>query len=189
MKKFVIFSLIGAAIIALLVIIILYMQLRETKSFSPEEEVVYTQDDLSLKVFYNRPYKKGREIFGSLVPFDKVWRTGANEATTFETSKDLNIEGKTLKAGKYTLWTIPRPDRWTIIFNSEHENGQWGINSKGEANRNPALDVLNVDVMPVHQDQVFEQFTISFEKSGQDIEMVLAWDKTVVSLPIISTVI
>jgi hypothetical protein len=183
MKKFVIFSLIGAAIIAILVIVIGYIQLRKTKSFSPEEEVVYTQDDLSLKIFYNRPFKKNREIFGALVPYNEVWRTGANEATTFETSKNLVIEGKILKAGKYTLWTIPRADRWTIIFNTEHDNGQWGINPQGKANRNPEHDALNVDVAPVWQDQVFEQFTISFEKSGEDIEMVLAWDKTLVALP------
>jgi hypothetical protein len=184
MKKFIIFSLIGAAIIAVLVIVIGYIQLRKTKSFSPEDEVVYNQGDLALSVFYNRPFKKDREIFGALVPYGKVWRTGANEATTFETNKDLKIEGSILKAGTYTLWTIPRADRWTIIFNKEHENRQWGINSKGEANRNPELDALQVDVAPVQQDQVFEQFTISFEKSGEDIEMVLAWDKTLVALPI-----
>src|SRR4051812_15233363 len=99
MKKFVIFSLIGAAIVGLLVVIIIYVQLKKTKSFSPEDEVVYEQGDLRLKVYYNRPFKKGRDIFGGLVPFDKVWRTGANEATTFESNKDLTIEGKKLKAG------------------------------------------------------------------------------------------
>jgi hypothetical protein len=182
MKKFVIFSLIGASIIGVLVVVIGYVQLKKTKSFSPEDEVVYTQGDLNLKVFYNRPYKKDREIFGALVAFDKVWRTGANEATTIETNKDLTIEGKKLKAGKYSLWTIPRENMWTIIFNSEY--GQWGINSKGEANRQPERDVLSVDVTAVQQDQVFEQFTISFEKSGEDVEMVLAWDKTLVSVPI-----
>jgi hypothetical protein len=182
MKKFVIFSLIGASIIGVLVVVIGYVQLKKTKSFSPEDEVVYTQGDLTLKVFYNRPYKKDREIFGALVAFDKVWRTGANEATTIETNKDLTIEGKKLKAGKYSLWTIPRENMWTIIFNSEY--GQWGINSKGEANRQPERDVLSVDVTAVQQDQVFEQFTISFEKSGEDVEMVLAWDKTLVSVPI-----
>jgi hypothetical protein len=182
MKKFVIFSLIGVAIIGILVVVIGYVQLKKTKSFSPEDEVVYTQGDLTLKVFYNRPSKKGRMIFGSLVPYDKVWRTGANEATTFETNKDLTIEGKKLKAGKYSLWTIPRPGRWTIIFNSEH--GQWGINSKGEANRAAEKDALTVDATAVEQDRVFEQFTMSFEKSGEDIEMVLAWDKTLVSVPV-----
>ncbi|MEO5602259.1 MAG: DUF2911 domain-containing protein [Cyclobacteriaceae bacterium] len=181
MKKFLIFSLIGLAIIAALVAFIGFMQLKNTKSFSPEEEVVFAQGDLRIKVFYNRPSKKGREIFGGLVPFDEVWRTGANEATTFETNQDINIEGNTLKAGKYSIWTVPREETWTIIFNSEH--GQWGLNSKGQANRNEELDVLKIDVQAVKQEQVFEQFTISFEKTGGDAEMVLIWDKTVVSLP------
>src|SRR5688572_13451014 len=128
MKRFLIFTVIGIVVIVALLAVIGYMDTVKTKSFSPEGEAVFTKEDLMVKVFYNRPYKKGREIFGSLVPYDKVWRTGANEATTFETSRDLTIEGKTLKAGKYSLWTIPRPDSWTIIFNSEY--GQWGINSK-----------------------------------------------------------
>jgi hypothetical protein len=132
-------------------------------------------------VFYNRPYKKGREIFGSLVPYDKVWRTGANEATTFETNKDLLIEGRTLKKGKYSLWTIPGEESWTIILNSEY--GQWGIGSDGEANRNPKSDILTIEVIAVQQERVFEQFTISFERVGEDAEMVLIWDKTLVAMP------
>lgn len=181
MRKFFIFSVIGIAVIAAIVAFIGFMQLKNTKSFSPEEEVIFEQGDLTIKVFYNRPSKKGREIFGGLVPYNEVWRTGANEATTFETNQDLIIEGKTLKAGKYSLWTIPRETNWTIIFNSEH--GQWGLNSKGEPNRNPQLDVLSVDVHAVKQDQIFEQFTIAFEKTGEEAEMVLMWDKTLVSVP------
>lgn len=182
MKKFFIFSLIGVAVIAAIVAFIGFMQLKNTKSFSPEEEVLFTQGDLTIKVFYNRPSKKGRDIFGGLVPYDQVWRTGANEATTFETNKDLLIEGQTLKAGKYSIWTIPRETTWTIIFNSEH--GQWGLNSKGEPNRNPSLDAMKVDVHAVQQEQVFEQFTIAFEKTGgQDAEMVLMWDTTLVAMP------
>ena len=181
MRKFFIFSLIGIAAIAAIVAFIGFMQLKNTKSFSPEEEVEFEKEALSIKVFYNRPSKKGREIFGGLVPYDQIWRTGANEATTFETNRDLTIEGQTLKAGKYSLWTIPRENTWTIIFNSEH--GQWGVNSKGEPNHNPELDVLKVDVHAVQQDQEFEQFTIAFEETGEDAEMVLIWDKTLVSVP------
>jgi hypothetical protein len=181
MKKFLIFSIAGIVVIVGLMVVIGYMNRKQAKSFSPEGEATFKKDDLVIKVFYNRPYKKGREIFGSLVPYDKVWRTGANEATTFETNKDLKIEGKTLKAGKYSLWSIPGQGSWTIIFNSEY--GQWGINSKAEANRDPARDVLNVTVLAVQQDQVFEQFTISFEKTGEDAEMVLIWDKTLVAVP------
>jgi len=181
MKKFLIISLIAVVTLVLLGwVTMLYMK-KQTKSFSPEEEAVFNQGDLSIKVFYNRPYKKGREIFGALVPYGKVWRTGANEATTFETSKDLSIDGKVLKKGKYTLWTIPGQETWTVIFNSEH--GQWGVNSSGEANRDESRDVLTVDVHRVQQEREFEQFTIAFEKVGEEAEMVLIWDKTLVSVP------
>jgi hypothetical protein len=181
MKKFLIFSLIGIVVIVALIAIIGYMNVRKEKSFSPEQTEVFTQGELTIKVLYNRPYKKGREIFGGLVPYDKVWRTGANESTTFQTNKELTIEGQKLKAGKYSLWTIPGPEVWTVIFNSEY--GQWGINSKAEANRDPGRDVLSVVVQAVQQEQEFEQFTISFEKTGEDAEMVFIWDKTLVAVP------
>lgn len=181
MRKYLIFTSIGVVIIVVLVSVIGYLEKKEEKSFSPEDEVVYEQGDLRVKVFYNRPYKKGREIFGALVPYDQVWRTGANEATTFETNKPLLIDGKKLNQGKYSLWTIPSEESWTVIFNSEH--GQWGLNSQGKVNRDPSRDVLQVNVIPVKQERQFEQFTISFEKSGEDFEMVLVWDKTVVAVP------
>ena len=180
MRKFLIFSGVGVLIIALLggsVVVFLH----KTKSHSPEECLNFTQDGLDINVFYNRPYKKGRDIFGGLVPFGKVWRTGANEATTFDTNRDLKFESKTLKAGKYSLWTIPGEETWTVIFNSE--SGQWGVNFKGEANRNPALDVLSIDVHAVQQDRQFEQFTISFEEMDGEAEMVLLWDKTLIAVP------
>ncbi|HZI24343.1 MAG TPA: DUF2911 domain-containing protein, partial [Chryseolinea sp.] len=166
MKKFLIVAGVAVALLIILGFVAKFFVNQHDKSFSPEEEVAFTSSDLNIRVFYNRPFKKGREIFGGLVPYDKVWRTGANEATTFETSKDLLIEGKTLKKGKYSLWTIPGEETWKVIFNSEF--GQWGIGSDGEANRNPNNDVLTVDVRGVQQERVFEQFTISFEKVGED---------------------
>jgi hypothetical protein len=181
MKKFLIFT--GIAIVVLIVLgqVTMYYMKKQTKSFSPEENVVFNQGPLAIKVFYNRPSKKEREIFGKLVPFGKVWRTGANEATTFETNQDLTFEGKVLKKGKYSLWTIPGEEMWSIIFNSEF--GQWGVSSDGEPNRDPERDVLAIDVRSVQQDRVFEQFTITFEKVGEDAEMVLIWDKTLVAVP------
>jgi hypothetical protein len=181
MKKFLIFT--GIAVVALILLgwgVSFYMK-KQTKSFSPEEVVIFNQRDLTISLFYNRPYKKGRVIFGGLVPYGKVWRTGANEATTFETSKDLNFEGQILKKGKYSLWTIPNPETWKIIFNKEY--GQWGIDSNGDANRKPDQDVLTLDVHALQQEQEFEQFTISFEMVGEDAEMVLLWDKTLVAVP------
>jgi hypothetical protein len=181
MKRFLIFIGIASAILILLWWAVSFYKTSQTKSFSPEDNVVFHQDDLTIKVFYNRPYKKGREIFGKLVPYNKVWRTGANEATTFETNKGLTIEGKVLPKGTYSLWTIPQEDKWTIIFNSEY--GQWGINSDGEANRKPDRDVLTVDVGALKQEKEFEQFTIAFNMTAEEAEMVLLWDKTLVAMP------
>lgn len=181
MKKFLVVA--GVAVAALIVLgaVTRFLVTKHEKSFSPEEEIAYDQGDLKIKVFYNRPFKKGRTIFGALVPFEKVWRTGANEATTFETNKDLQFEGKTLKKGKYSLWTIPGEQSWTIIFNSEY--GQWGIGPDGEANRDPTRDVISFSAHALESQREFEQFTISFEKVGEDSEMVLIWDKTVVAVP------
>lgn len=181
MRRFLIF--IGIALVLLIILGwgVSIFNMRQEKSSSPEDKIEFKSGDLVIQVFYNRPFKKNREIFGGLVPYNEVWRTGANEATTFETNKELVIEGKTLPRGKYSLWTIPREDHWTIIFNNEF--GQWGVNSKGEPNRNPDRDVLAVDVRSVEHDQQFEQFTISFEKLGEDAEMVLLWDRTLVAMP------
>ena len=85
---------------------------------SPKDTVKFELNDLKLKVFYNRPFKRDRKIFGGLVPLNQVWRTGANEATTFETNQDLDISGMRLPEGKYTLWSVPKDDTWTVIFNS-----------------------------------------------------------------------
>jgi hypothetical protein len=179
MKKF--FLVLG--IIISLVIGAIWFLRQTTKTASPETDVNYSSNGLSVHVFYNRPFKKNRVIFDStgLVPFGKVWRTGANEATIFETNKDLVIDGKTLPAGKYTLWVSPSAQTWTVMFNSEY--GQWGINFNGEANRDPENDVLSVEVPVLIQDKVFEQFTISVEKAGEEQELVFIWDKTLVSVP------
>jgi hypothetical protein len=170
-------------IIILLAIAAVWFIRQNTKTASPEADVNYEADGLSVHVFYNRPFKKNRVIFDSagLVPFGKVWRTGANEATIFETNKDLIISGKTLKTGKYTLWVQPNQQTWTVIFNSEY--GQWGINFNGEANRDPENDVLSVEAPVLIQDKVFEQFTISVEKAGEEQELVFIWDKTLVAVP------
>ncbi|MBX2968928.1 MAG: DUF2911 domain-containing protein [Cyclobacteriaceae bacterium] len=181
MKKFLILLAIGILLIAVLWTVVNTVRHRQTKSFSPEDEASYTDGELKVSVLYNRPYKKGREIFGALVPFKEVWRTGANEATMFETNRTLMFQGKKLQAGKYTLWTIPDSTQWQIIFNSQH--GQWGINTKGEANRDPALDALTISAHAIVQDREFEQFTIQFDKMGEEAEMILLWDKTVVAVP------
>lgn len=178
MKKFL---LILGAILVLVVGAGIYVRMVYTKKFSPEESATFTNGDLQVSVFYNRPYKKGRVIFDELVPYNKVWRTGANEATVFETNHDLVFGDKTLKAGRYSLFTIPEEQSWTILFNSE--TGQWGIDFNGEANRKPEKDVLSVQALSIQQEKEFEQFTISIERWGEEMQLIFMWDKTLVSLP------
>ncbi len=174
-----IFKILGAIlmIIVLFVIIIRY----NTKAHSPEETVVYTNDDLRIEVYYNRPYKKNRRIFGGIVPYGKVWRTGANEATTFETNKDLLVDGSLLKAGKYSLWTIPMEESWKVIFNSKMY--PWGINLEEEAYRDPKFDVLVLERPVNHLETPVEQFTIKFREQNDFIRMLLIWDEVSVILP------
>lgn len=176
-------KLIVAGGIIVAVIIVGMVGLRfYTKSFSPQDKAVFEGEKTQLSVSYSRPYKKEREIFGDLVPYNQVWRTGANEATTFTTSRDLMIGNKLLKAGSYSLFTIPRSNNWTVIFNNEV--GQWGIVPfSGEANRDPQQDALTIDVATIKTPDLFEQFTITFEQMGQEIEMILMWDHTLIVVP------
>lgn len=156
-----------------------YMQYR-TKQASPEALAEYKKNGKEITVFYCRPSKRGREIFGGLVPYNKVWRTGANEATTFETNQDLNIDGKTLAAGKYTLWTIPGPREWTVIWNKKQYD--WGVNMEGIPSREPEADVLQA-VVPVETIPTTEMFVIYFEEK-ETPNLIMAWDQTKISVPL-----
>ncbi len=144
---------------------------------SPLEMVTMKYEDIYMKVTYGRPHKRGRQIFGDLLPYGKVWRTGANEATEVTITQSVKIGGNLLKAGTYTLFTIPHEDHWTIIFNSEL--GQWGA-----YNYNQKFDVLRFDVPSANTDQVYEPFTIAFEQKAQSAELVMMWDQTKITIPI-----
>lgn len=181
MKKNLKRSLIGAGIFFFLILAAYYSLNIKTKSYSPEETTVFQRDDLKLEVFYNRPYKKNREIFGGLVPYGEVWRTGANEATTFTTNKDLLVDGSLLPAGKYTLWTIPGETSWKVIFNSQMY--PWGITLDKVASRLPQYDVLTLEVPVNRLHNSLEQFTIFFQEANEFILMILAWDQTAVHVP------
>ncbi|MBP9160662.1 MAG: DUF2911 domain-containing protein [Flavobacteriales bacterium] len=153
----------------------------QTKQASPESEVAYANGDLKINIDYSRPSKKDRTIFGGLVPYDTTWRTGANEATTFETNQDLMIGGKTLLAGKYTLWTVPHPETWEVVFNKKMYG--WGVNMKEQASREPAEDAV-VTTVPVQTlPRELEQFTISVVDDTVPL-LVLAWDQTKVEVPL-----
>jgi Protein of unknown function (DUF2911) len=149
---------------------------------SPKDTISYKLNDLKLEVFYNRPSKKGRDIFGGLIPLNEVWRTGANEATTFETNKTLDVNGILLPVGKYTLWTVPNDTLWKVIFNSKQY--PWGVTKEMKPYWDPNYDVLEVEV-PVHKlDKTVEQFTIGFDNTTGDLSLTMAWDDVKIAVPI-----
>ncbi|RNL90745.1 DUF2911 domain-containing protein [Sinomicrobium pectinilyticum] len=129
------------------------------------------------KVVYGRPQKKDRPVFGTLVPFDKVWRTGANEATEITFFKDVMFGDKEVEAGTYTLFTIPGVKEWVVILNSDTD--VWGAFDYKEAN-----DVARTTV-PVEKDsQSLEAFSITFEPGDNGADMYMGWDTTRVKVPI-----
>ena len=153
------------------------------KPKSPKKTVSFKVDDLKLEVFYNRPSKRNREVFGALVPYDKIWRTGANEATTFETNKSLKIGNDSLQAGKYTLWTIPNDTAWNVIFNRKQY--EWGVDHETlEPMREAEFDVINI-IVPVQKiNSVVEQFTIAFDNSTDNLALTMAWDNVKIEVPL-----
>lgn len=181
MKKILLIS--GLLIVVAIVLGAIYGY-NKTKSHSPESTTTFQEGELKIDISYNRPFKKGRVIFGGLVPFGKTWRTGANEASVFMTNKDLKVGGEILKAGKYSFWTVPNQQSWTIVFNSWIPG--WGIDvmKNGEAARELKYDVLVFDVPAMTTEKEFEQFTMSVEKADDMLELFIAWDKTVVVVPL-----
>ena len=145
---------------------------------SPLAVVTSRYKDTYIKITYSQPHKRGRAIFGGLVPFGQVWRTGANEATELTVTRDIKINGTDLKAGSYSLFTIPQKDAWTIIINGEL--GLWGA-----YNYNSKLDVawFDVPVTPVTE-FVYEAFTILIDPRNARADLVLAWDRSKVIIPI-----
>ena len=136
-------------------------------------------DNTYVKVHYSSPRKRGRKIFGELVPYESVWRLGANEATELTTTQPIRIGGEELPAGTYALFAIPREDSWTVIVN---ENlGQWGAFSYSED-----ADVLRFDVPVERTDSIHEAFTMNLEQDddSSNPRLVMTWDRTRVTVPI-----
>lgn len=131
----------------------------------------------TVKTDYSSPRTKGRKIYGGLVPFGDVWRTGANEATTFVTSADISVGGKDVPAGSYTIFTIPNPDKWTLIINKK--TGEWGIPYKYESDELARVD-MQVSKLP----SPVENFTIAYEKSGSGCTLQMDWETTRASVDI-----
>ncbi len=149
---------------------------RSLGTLSPPDSVRASVAGASIAVRYSRPSMRGRVIFGNVVPWNQVWRTGANQATVFETSADLVIAGAPVPAGKYSLWTLPSPGGWKLIVN--RNTGQWGTDYDAQYD----LARLDMKVEPLRQP--VEQFTIAIEPSGKRGVLKLEWERTRVSVPV-----
>jgi hypothetical protein len=131
----------------------------------------------TIKTDYSSPRMKGRKIYGGLVPFGEVWRTGANDATTFVPSADVVVGGKDVPAGNYTIFTVPNADEWKLIINKK--TGEWGIPYKYESDELGRVD-MKVSKLP----SPVEDFTISYAKSGTGCTMYIDWETTRASVNI-----
>jgi hypothetical protein len=134
---------------------------------SPRDTVRAAIGDANFTITYSRPEQRGRHIFGDIVPWGQVWRTGANEATHFTTDTDLVIGGKSVPAGRYTLWSIPRPEGWTLIINKQTD--QWGTVY------DEAMDLIRVPMRDEIPESIVEQFTISLEPYESGAALRLQW--------------
>jgi hypothetical protein len=131
----------------------------------------------AVTIDYSSPRAKGRKIYGELVPFGQVWRTGANEATTLVTPVDLTIGGTTVPAGSYTIFTVPNKDKWSLVISKK--TGEWGTDYPGQAN-----DLARVDMKASALPSPVENFTIAFEKAGSGANLNIDWESTRASVAV-----
>jgi hypothetical protein len=164
------FLLTSFIISGLLLSVFAHAQGDKSQRPSPPATVTGKIGDATITINYSSPGVKGRKIWGALVPYNKTWRAGANEATIFETDHDIKVEGKKLPAGKYSLFATPGEKEWTFIFNSE--TGQWGIKRTGDANFDPSKNVLTVIVKPHKSDNFNERLTYTISSKG----FALQWE-------------
>ena len=129
-------------------------------------------DGKTVHIDYSRPSVKGRKIFGGLVPYDKEWRTGANEATTFVANTSVEVAGTKVPAGSYTLFTVPSQKQWTLIISKK--TGEWGIPYPGKGE-----DLARAPMRSEELSSPVEQFTISFEHSSPEAcTLRMDWETT-----------
>ena len=166
---------VGVPFVVILVAALAFAQQDKSKRPSPHDTTEVVLKGKKITIEYGRPYLKGRKVGQELAPYGKVWRTGADEATTLTTEVDLNIGGVKVPAGKYTLYSLPSEGTWKLIINKQ--TGQWGTQY------NEAQDLARIDMKKSSLPQPVEQFTISFDKKSENAaDLNLDWEKTRVSV-------
>jgi hypothetical protein len=167
---------IGVVSIGLLTVSFLAAAAMGHEAVSPHAKTQCTfANGKTVTVTYSSPRMRGRKIFGGLVPYGEVWRTGANEAATFAPATAVTIGGKSVPAGSYTLFTIPNPGKWTLILSKATDNPYPG----------PSQDVVRVDMEVSKPSVPSEAFTIGFDKAGNGCTMHLDWETTRASVQVV----
>jgi len=170
---------IASSVVLVLVVAVLVVRAQQDKSKRPSPPATAKCElaaGKSVTIDYSSPRKKGRAIFTDVVKYGEIWRTGANEATTFVTNTDLMVGGTHVPAGSYTLFTVPNKDKWTLVISKK--TGEWGTDYPGEKE-----DLARID-MKAASGPATENFTISFDKAAKGCTLKLAWDTTVASVEI-----
>ena len=143
---------------------------------SPPGNVSVSSAGAHFEIAYSQPAKRGREIWGGLVPYDEVWRTGANAATVFSTDRDIDIGGTSVPAGEYTLWTTFTAESAHLIVNTQ--TGQWGTAYDA------SYDLAHIAMMREDMDETAERFSISVQPNATGGILQLRWDRSQFSVPI-----
>ena len=166
--------ILGSALIAsvtLAVIVLAAQQDKSSRPSPPAKAECKLPNDKTVTVDYSSPRAKGRKIFGGLVPYGQVWRAGANEATSFVTTAEISVGGKTIPASKYTIFTIPEENKWTLVISKK--TGEWGTAYPGSDN-----DLARIDMRVSKTSAPVEDFTIAFDQSGSGCTMRMEWENT-----------
>ena len=182
MKKF---ALIAVSLFAIAMFASAQMNMSDDKSKRPSPPASAAckfSDGKTIKIDYSSPRAKGRKIFGdasenALVPYGQIWRTGANDSTTFVTDANLNVGGKAVPAGSYTIFTVPKADAWSLVISKK--TGEWGTDYPGEKE-----DLVRVPMTVSKTSAPVENFTIAFDQAGSKCTLRIEWENTRASVEI-----
>ena len=179
------FALIAVSLFALAMFASAQMNMSDDKSKRPSPPASAAckfSDGKTIKIDYSSPRAKGRKIFGdasekALVPYGQIWRTGANDATTFVTDTNLNVGGQAVPAGSYTIFTVPKADAWSLVISKK--TGEWGTDYPGEKE-----DLVRVPMTVSKTSAPVENFTIAFDQAGSKCTLRMEWENTRASVEI-----
>jgi Protein of unknown function (DUF2911) len=179
------FALIAVSLFAVAMFASAQMNMSDDKSKRPSPPASAAckfSDGKTIKIDYSSPRAKGRKIFGeasekALVPYGQIWRTGANDSTTFVTDANLNVGGKAVPAGSYTIFTVPKADAWSLVISKK--TGEWGTDYPGEKE-----DLVRVPMTVSKTSAPVENFTIAFDQAGSKCALRIEWENTRASVEI-----